>query len=582
MILSAARRKNIKATSRARFGEGQVVTLGNTDKSIKDIKRAIRLGHKHATNQEWAEAVKHLLVAWDALPDDISILTLLAQSLAQLGVRDQAIAVLERALRVNEPTAELINVILGLALEMRFYDIAIKLGAQLVAMAPGEPNHYVQLATAYSGLGKYDDSINMLQAAIPLFPENSDLWNVLATQVRDRDGVDAADVFFEEALRLNPGNYRVANNYSISYTRRNQFDKALELALMATKYNKELPDPHIGAALLLFMKGEMQEARKHYAYRFNVRRAANQSQIYTHKLEQWQGQSLENKTLFITAEQGIGDEVMWGSYLPYIYKETKQLIIGCDPRLVSIYQRRFPNAIVERYIDKVISGYRYRSFPDVEQRMKNGDLDVDYYIPVASAASFAWKTKEDIQSHPDGYLLPCPRLVERFKEKLDAISDKPKIGIAWRSGIMTSSRNYLYGSIDTLGPVFALSGKVDFINLQYGDVKDELKLAEELHGVKIHDFSDVDLKADIEANLAIMSECDVVLSSCSAPGMFAMSVGVPTLLMSGSTPWWQFGHGDTVPFAADAEIITSQGDTDWEDIALKVAGRIEQRLASLQ
>ncbi|WP_262694970.1 tetratricopeptide repeat protein [Kordiimonas aquimaris] len=573
--------KNGQVSTAAMRSKQEKVTFRKTNTSIKDVRRAIKLGHKHASDEEWAEAVKHLVIAWDAMPDDISILTLLAHSLVQLGVRDHALAVLERALRVNEPTVELIDVIQRLALDMGFFDIAIKLCAQLIQMAPRVPGYYVQMATAYSSLGRYDESINMLQAAIPLFPESADLWNVLATQVRERDGLDAADVFFEEALRLDPNNYKVINNYSISFTRRNQFDKALELALRATEHNKDLPDPHIGAALLLFMKGEMQEAWKHYAYRQDVRRRANQSQIYTHKLDQWQGEPLKDKTIFVTAEQGIGDEVMWGSYLPHIYKEAKKLIIGCDPRLVSIYQRRFPDAIVARYADKIMSGYRYRSFPDVEYKMKSGDLDIDYYIPVASIASFAWHTSDDIRPPSDGYLTPCPQLTETFKEKLGSISHKPKIGIAWRSGLMTSSRNYLYASIEALGPIFALSDKVDFINVQYGDVANELALAEKLHGVKIHDFPDVDLKADIEANLAIMSECDLVISSCSAPGMFAMSVGTPTLLMSGSTPWWQFGHDNIVPFAADAEIITNTGDTDWEDIVLRLSERVNQRLASL-
>ena len=553
--------------------------LQRTDKSIKDIRRALKLGQKHAGNEEWAEAVKHLLVAWDAMPDDVNILTVLAHSLVQLGVREHAVAVLQRALEVHEPTAELIDVIQRLAMEMGFHDIAIKLSAQLLALAPNDPGHYVNMATAYSGIGEYDDSINMLQAAIPLFPNNVDLWNVLATQVRERDGIDAADVFFEEALRLDPNNYKVISNYSISFTRRNQFDKALSLALRSIENNSDLTDPHIGAGQLLFMKGEMQEAWKHYAYRLSSRRQANQTQIYTHKLPQWQGEDLKGKTLLVAAEQGIGDEIMWGSYLPYLYEQAEQLIIGCDPRLVSIYSRRFPNAIVGRYVDGVVSGYRYRSFPGIEQKMANGELAVDYCIPVASAPSFAWKTLDDINAHPDGFLIPCPDLAQTFKDKMQAISSKPKIGIAWRSGLMSSSRNYLYGSIEALGPILAMSDQVDFVNLQYGDVDEELKLAEELHGVKIHNLPDVNLKADIEANLAIMSQCDLVISSCSAPGMFAMSVGVPTLLMSGSAPWWRFGSKDTVPFAVDAEIFTSEDKTDWDDIISRLTARAKERLS---
>lgn len=549
----------------------QKLGLGVTDASIKDIKRSLKLGQDHVERQEWAEAVKHLLVAWDAMPEDLSLLTILAHALAQLGVREHAIEVLQRALEVHEPTADLIGIIQRLALEMGMYEVAIKLGVQLVALAPQSPASYVNLATAYSGLKQYDDSIDMLQSALPLFPAEASLWNVLATQVRERDGVDAADVFFEEAMRLSPDNSQIISNYSISFTRRNQLDKALELALRSIEIDPNSPEPRIGAAQFLFLKGEMQEAWKHYGYRLDVRRKSSQTQHYTHKLPEWQGEDLSGKSLFVTAEQGIGDEVMWGSYLPFLYETVEKLYIGCDPRLVSIYKRRFPEATVGGYLDRIVSGYRYRVFAGIEKLMNEGKASIDYYVPVGGAAKFAWQTTEGIRPHSDGYLTEDPVRADEFKIRLDAISKKPKIGLAWRSGIVASERAYLYASIDALGPLMALAEHVEFVNIQYGDVEEELATFKDKYGVTIHNFEDVDLKADIEANLAIASQCDLVVSSCSAPGMFAMSSGRPTLLMAGAPPWWSFGSKSNVPFAKDAKVFHTGDNGDWDDVVRRVA-----------
>ncbi len=555
----------------------QKLGLGASDASLQEIKRSLKLGQKHIDHQEWPDAVKHLLVAWNAMPEDLAILTLLAHALAQLGVREHAISVVQRALTVHEPTADLVGIIQRLALEMGMFEVAVKLGQQLVSLAPNNPVNYVNLATAYSGLKQYDESIDMLQNALPVFPSEASLWNVLATQVRERDGVDAADVFFEEAIRLGPNNPQVISNYSISFGRRKQFGRALELAQRAIEISPDSPEPRIAAAHLLFLKGRMEEAWEHYSYRLDIRRQSSQTQHYTHKLPEWQGEDLSGKSLFVTAEQGIGDEVMWGSYIPFFYETVKKLYIGCDPRLVSIYQRRFPDATVGSYFDRIISGYRYRVFPSIEKLFSEGDETIDYCAPVGGAARFAWRAPDDICPHSNGYLSADPTRAEEFKMRVAAISDKPKIGLAWRSGIMTSDRSYLYAGIDNLGPLMALADQVDFINIQYGEVADELSAIKHKYGVTVRNFEDVDLKADIEANLAIMSQCDLVVSSCSAPGMFAMSSGRPTLLMSASPPWWCFGSEPRVPFAEHAEIV-GDADSDWNETVERVANLASRML----
>lgn len=565
-----SKKRQRSKTSKPVMTKRQKLGLVATEASIKNIKKSLKLGQDHLDRHEWADAAKHLLVAWEAMPDDLSVLTILAHALAQLGVREHAIAVLQRALEVHEPTADLIGIMQRLALEMGMFEIAVKLGIQHVALAPDSPASYVNLATAYSGLKQFDNSIDMLQNALPLFPSEASLWNVLATQVRERDGVDAADVFFEEALRLSPDNPQIISNYSISFTRRNQLDKALELALRSIEINPNSPEPRIGAAQFLFLKGEMKDAWSHYSYRLDVRRKSSQTQHYTHKLPEWQGEDLTEKSLFVTAEQGIGDEVMWGSYIPFLYEKVKKLYIGCDPRLVSIYKRRFPEATVGSYLDRIVSGYRYRVFPGIEKLMKEEGEVIDYYVPVGGAARFAWQRKEDIRPHRDGYLSADPLREKEFKMRIGAINDKPKVGIAWRSGIISSERAYLYASIDVMGPLMALGEHVEFVNLQYGDVSDELLAFKDKYGVTIHNFEDVDLKSDIEANLAIMAQCDLVISSCSAPGMFAMSSGRPTLLMAGAPPWWSFGSKSGAPFAKDAKLYHTGDDGDWDGVIKRI------------
>lgn len=552
--------------------------FGATDMSLKELRAALREGSRYAAEENWEKALPLLLKVWDVMPDDTSLLTIIAQGLSRLGVREEAIRVLERALSVNEPTLEICTIMQSLAFDMGMFDVALKISLQIVAMNPEDANHYVNLATAYSGTGEYDKSIDMLQQVLPVFPDNSGLWNVLATQVRARDGVDAADVFFEEALRLNPNDFKVLSNYAKSFGMKRDYDKALEMSLRAIEVNPESPEPRVNAAAIYFMKGDMKNGWEQYSCRLTSRRKLSQAQIYTHGLDDWKGESLEGKSVLIAAEQGIGDEVMFGNFLPFIYEQVETMAIGCDHRLVPIYQRRFPNAIVSPYVDQIKAGYRYRTFPFIQKPMQDGELKLDYGIPVASVAQYDWQSKDDIKCHKDGFLTADPNKVAKFKLRVDSLGDKPKVGIAWRSGVMSAERKNMYAGFDELAKIFQLKDQVDFINLQYGDTAEERAEFEGKLGVTVHHFDDVDLKMDIEANLAIMENCDVVVGAFSAPGMFAMSLGRPCMLMGKSSPWYAFGHETKIPFAKDATYTSGMHGKSWDGIMLDVKAWLISRL----
>ncbi|WP_262691437.1 tetratricopeptide repeat protein [Kordiimonas aestuarii] len=573
--MAATKRQNRKKEPTARKSKKETLGLAKTNLTIGEIKRALKKGQEHAERGEWAEAVTHLLKAWEAFPEDLNILTVLAHALTQLGVREHAIYVLERALQYHEPTPDVCSVIQQLALEMGFNEIAEKLGHQLVAMEPTVAKHYINLLTALNRQDKYTESIDIAQQILPMFSENSDLWNVLASAVRYRDGNEASVVFYEEALRLDPKNYKVLSNLASAMP---GTDRAFELTATALQQQPGNPELHINMALEMFRKGQLKEAWEHYSHRLSSRRIQAQNITYTHKLQEWDGSSLAGKSLFVTAEQGIGDEVMFGNYLPYLYEQAEKLYIGVDRRLVSLVQRRFPDAVVDGYTDRMSEGYRYRVFLQIQRALEDGAIDIDYAIPLGSCARYAWHTPEDIVAHPDGFLTPNPESEAEFGEKIAHLKDKPIIGLAWRSGLSGGVRRHRYSTVEDLAPLAALKDKVHFVNLMYTDVTDDLKAIKDQHGIDVIRIGEVDLKQDIEANVAIMAHCDLVVAACTAPGMFALSSGRPTILFESDAVWWGFGHDDHVAFAKDADFICGRGQQTFKQLIERVALRAEEKL----
>jgi Flp pilus assembly protein TadD len=539
-------------------------TLGTDDfdrVKVTDVKtrKAMKLVKKYALQDEWAEALPPLLEIWKRVPDDKQVLTLLAHGLYRQGARAEAIGVLKYTLQNHSADPEICNIILKLSTEMEIYSVAEKIGSILIELAPGEPGYYIEYILVFIRQEKYDEAIDICQKILPIFPEESGLWNVLAIAVQYRDGNDKALVFYQEALRLNPANKQALNNIAMVVKTpaesRIYLDKGYDLF-------PEDPEINMGLATNKFLSGELEEGWEHYKYRFNPTRTQSQHVHYTHKLPVWQGEALKDKTLFATCEQGIGDEIIFSSILPKVYQEAKKLVIGVDQRLVSIFERSFPEAIVCSYIDQVSHGYRYRTFPFVQQLCDNDGLEIDFACPFGTIPSFYWSSPSDIVRPATGHLKADVELVNTFKERIQSITDKPLIGIAWTSGNRSKTRSSSYPEVNDLAPLFALKDKFDFLNLQYGDCKDDLDAFRVLYGVDVINFTDIDLKQDIEANLALMENCQIMISVTSAPSMFAMALGIPTVVITNNEPWWQFGKSGEVPFMKDGKVVSVMGN--WE------------------
>ncbi len=107
--MAAAKKRKIRAKTAVPTSASRLQKMGyeKSDISMKELQKALKDGQRYAQAEEWDKALPPLLKVWDVMPDDLSLLTLIAHGLSRLGVREHAIQVLERALKVNEPTVDI-------------------------------------------------------------------------------------------------------------------------------------------------------------------------------------------------------------------------------------------------------------------------------------------------------------------------------------------------------------------------------------------------------------------------------------------------------------------------------------------
>lgn len=500
----------------------------------RDSESWLRKGQKYDQAGDEKKAMQCYLESFNLDPKNMIALKALSRKLIKLTERRMAIEVLEQAVAANPGDPEVYLILGNLALEMRMCDAALKFFELTMQMKPDDPTGVNNVATALRELERFDEAIALLQEAITADPTVAALWNTLATIVSARDGIDAALPFFEEALRLEPKMSSALSNIARAYETCGRFEDSIEAGRKAIALDAELVEPHYVISTALLSLGRLEEGWKEYEWRQHWRRPT--SLRFTMESERWDGSNLAGKTLVTCPEQGLGDELLFATCLSDIADKPEQLYIGCDKRLVPLYQRSFPSAKVGGYRDIFDNGQRYRDLPF----LRESGVSPDYYIEVGSLPKFLRRSIEDFPKRTDGYLTPDPDRVAHWQEVFKTLGKGPVVGFGWRSSVITHSRSRHYTALDQWRDILSVPG-VSFINLQHDDCEEELAKAERDFGVKIHRPEGINLKDDLDDLAALIKALDIVLAPAIAITCMSIAVGTELWLLARKAPWWHFG-----------------------------------------
>lgn len=533
--------------------------------------KLLKKGKKYMEDENYNAALLYYNEIWEREPEDTQVLIILSFILTKLAYRSQAIRLLERAIEKVGPKLDILQVMGDMASNMGMDETGEKIYRLQIELYPDSLAAYNNLASSLHKQERFEEAIELLQDMLEIYPENHSFWNTLGATVGSRDGESSALVFYQEAQRLNPKDYRVANNLARSLCYLDRFEEAIEMGNRAIELNPDSYDAKFLLGECYLNLGDLENGWKYYEMRLDVRKL--DALVYTNKIPDWDGTDLKGKSILIMSEQGLGDELLFASAIKPICDVAKQVYIGCDPRLIPLFQRSFPKAKVCGHATANQSGHIMRSFPDFEIAHNNGELEIDYRVPICSIPKYLWKKHEDIKVK-EGYLVPDAKRRAYWQEQLDKIDDNPKVGITWRSGVRSSERDRYYSDIEYWGPILNTPG-LTFINMQYGDCQAELDLAKEKFGVTIHNMEGLDLKNDIDDSCAMFSCLDLALTPGNAPGIQAASVGTNVWWIARGFLFWSLGE-EQPKILPNNRIISAHVETSIEDFINMVSGYIKE------
>lgn len=490
---------------------------------------------------------RNLLRAWQLATDSEDVLGAVVFTLADISELESAMNILHEAIQIHGETVNVLQLIGKIALKMQDYAVAEKVFTRLVQLEAGNIEHYISLIDCMHTQERGAEAVELAKELVSAFPEDASAWNALGSLARNEiydEG--SAREFFKQAVRLDRSNpiylYNLSSCFS-SVPDKEEFN--LKKALMFSPGNAQM---HLTLGISLLNQGRVDEAWEHYNYRKDPKLGVNKASQFSHPYKEWAGEDLSGKTVVVCAEQGLGDEVFFLIALKKACSAAKTILVVCDPRLVDIVERSFANVRAFPFEDTLQYGIRCRRFPELDAYVKARTLNVDYFTLFGDLMRYACRTNKQFGDLEGGYFLPDNVLLKTYQDRLNHNNDRLKIGFSWRSGNIKNERKFFYQSVDFY---IELAKRVDadFYALQYHISDQERAELEKIENITL--FDDIDLKNDIEANLALMANLDLVMGPPIATQCFALAAGRPIWLFNQGKPWYFLGVDEMPPFFAE-------------------------------
>lgn len=579
IVLEDAAKPTLARDSMAEMGEsGGKEALDRLNEAMRELKalavapllkRAI-----DALNREnFVAGSKWALKALDRDDRNGVAWYLLAMALERAGDYANSVRAYEAALQLLPDHADVSNDLGRLAYRMGMLEQAEKLFTHYVNHAPHEPQGYNNLASAVKDQGRREEAIDILKAAIAQHPGSAMLWNTIGTAMLEVGDMQLAATFIGEAVRLDAKFHK--GRYNLSQIKMHLGD--LEGALADC-------NQAIGKTVTADDREMMRLARS--SYQLGLGRIAEGWEDYEARLSpqfadvtlfaidrpRWKpGQDIAGKRFLVVAEQGLGDELLFANVIPDVLEALGpegELHLTVERRLVPLFQRSFPTATVTAHVTNVWQTRPLRRVPGVDQNA------IDLWTPMASLMRQFRPSLEHFPTATDGYLKPDPERVAYWRQQLEQAPPGPKVGLLWKSAVVTNHRHRYFSPFEQWRPVLATPG-VSFINLQYGDCSAEIEQAEREFGVKIWQPPGIDLKADLDDLAALCRAMDLILGFANATFNIASSSGAKTWLISTLGSWPRLGS-ESYPWYPQTRVFLPDSFGDWESVMNPMADALAE------
>jgi tetratricopeptide (TPR) repeat protein len=413
---------------------------------------------------------------------------------------------------------------------------------------------YFDLSASYKKFKKLEIAKKYLKLAIKLNPSKQFYYLELAVLQEEMKEFINAKENFEKAIKMEPLN--IHTNISYATLIKDEFGQLEDAKKIIFKFDKLFPNNMNITTIkswILLNEGDYKNGWK--AHNAHITKLKNHMKLPTSKL--WKKEKLEGN-LLVWSGQGIGDFIFFSKMVRLLDNSAKKIIFICDTRLVPIYKRYFAKINPGKFIiEKQYQKERFSKHIASEmlgEFFANSIGEINHFSNEKLIPSKEW----DLEM--DNFLGNLPK-------------NKLNIGLSW-STLNPKEHDKKDVPLDKFSELFKKEN-VNFINLQFGDVKKEISSFEEKNKVKFYEYKNLNTTKEIDKLMSLINKLDLVITIQNSTAHISLSIGKKTFVLLSYKPprfYWYGSNPEKSYWYPEATLYRQKNaGHDWIEILNKVS-----------
>lgn len=516
-----------------------------------------------AKQELWAETLAECRIAVGLQPTRAEFHLNLGNALSGMEDWKEAAAAFQCAAGLAPKNADA-HANLGIALyHLDQPDQAAAAHRTATELRPDSARIWTNLAAAQVDLGDPDSALGSCQRALEIDPNLPEAYNCLGLALKAKGMGGQAITAYETAIRLRPDYHKAYSNLGIILHAQGRFADALAAYAKAVEIVPDYLEAQWNKGMLHLLLGEFEFGWSGYELGLDMKRP--RVRFRYRQFDMWEGATIAGKTIVVSGEQGVGDQIMFASLLPDLVERGAKLLVKLENRLYPLLQRSIDGLTLLPPDDAGSSS--------IEQ------FAVDYQAPIGSLCRWL---RPNLASFPSrsGYLKADLKQVETFRQRYrQQLGERPTIGISWRGGFKEAGQLRSI-PLTSWAPILKQQG-FGFVNLQYGDCHADLAAVQNELGVTVFHDDAVDPLKSLDDFAAQTAAMDLVISIDNSTVHMAGALNVPVWVLLPAVPdWrWMLNRSDS-PWYSSVRLFRQPRLGEWSPVIATVAeelGRMVDR-----
>lgn len=403
--------------------------------------------------------------------------------------------------------------------------------------------------TILCALDRHEEALTCYHEAIAIDPAfGSALADAAAVHFK-LGRLSESQALYQLAEKAQPANAELLYQYSNLMLSMGLCEKVIQLASKGLAHDPNDPNLNWIKAMGLLMSGNYNDGWLAYEWRWQAKLIPAGQNKPVCSQPMWKGEPVAGKTLWLQAEQGLGDTLQMLRYVPLVAAMGAKVLLDIPQFIIPLCDGLQLNCTLLQ------PGYEVPEF--------------DYYCPLFSLP-LAFKTEISNIPAKVPYLFCDTALQKNWERKLDARA-KSRVGLVW-------SGNSAFLNDEKRSIPLERFSKILKINCEFFSLQKEVRQSDEL---VLSESAIFDSRHDLHTfseTAALIACMDLVISVDTSVAHLAGAMGKPVwLLLPFSPDWrWMLQRSDS-PWYPTARLFRQLEDQSW----IGVLERVNEELMQL-